>query len=110
MKKMKKNIGMFSLCVLPLACSYVDDVDNDVKAGNPDQPQSETEVINGIPAEYTDFPSIVALADAYGGEMCTGTMIKEDLVLTAAHCIPYIESAVYGESEIADAASREFRR
>ncbi|MFQ5486100.1 MAG: trypsin-like serine protease [Desulfobacterales bacterium] len=93
---MKKILA--AMLSLPLvACGPADDKSGEVEL-NP--PQNEARVINGTPGEHSMFPSIVALLDYAGGEMCTGTLIKEDLVITAAHCIPYIESAAYGVSDI----------
>ena len=40
------------------------------------------EVVNGVKAEHSQFPSIIVLADVWNGEHCTATMIKPDLVLT----------------------------
>ena len=68
-----------------------------------DSPKKEGEVINGNPAEYSSFPSIVALAGHDGSEWCSGTLIKPDFVITAAHCIPYdpgSRTIVYGVSDI----------
>lgn len=67
-----------------------------------DFPGHETQVINGTPGLHEDFPSIIAMT-YFGLEMCTGTLIRPDFILTAAHCVPYLEKAVYGLSDISEA-------
>jgi len=43
-------------------------------------------VVYGWEVEPSEYPSVVALAN-YDGPFCSGTLIKPDLVITAAHCI-----------------------
>ena len=68
-----------------------------------------TEIVNGMPAAYSQFPSIVAVAYQYEtGDfltiLCSGTLIAPNLVQTAAHCLGYFESKdllmVYGRDEL----------
>ena len=67
-----------------------------------DFPDYKTNVINGTPGLHEDFPSVIAMT-YLGSEVCTGTLIKPDFILTAAHCVPYLEKAIYGYSDISEA-------
>lgn len=94
---MKKLTAIAGSSLLLLACSPAE------KVSYFNQPENETYVINGTPAEHAQFPSIVAMIDLYGSQRCSGTLIRPDLVLTAAHCIPPSPSViniVYGSSDI----------
>lgn len=52
-------------------------------------------VQNGWVAEHADYPSIVAITHyVQGTSFCTGTLLADDLVLTAAHCV-YGKSSAY---------------
>ena len=49
-------------------------------------------IVNGIETNHDKFPSIVGIATLNENKTaayhwCTGTLIKKDLVLTAAHCV-----------------------
>jgi len=68
-------------------------------------PQNDTDVINGQEALHKEFPTIVALTRNNGkSEFCSGTLLKADLVLTAAHCIESMSlkhsHVVYGHENI----------
>src|SRR5688572_24930314 len=49
----------------------------------------ESEIVGGTPVAPQDAPFVAALFQDFGGEffqLCGGTFIAEDIVLTAAHC------------------------
>ncbi|XP_047474479.1 serine protease ami-like isoform X2 [Penaeus chinensis] len=50
---------------------------------------TETRIHNGIFAQLNEFPHMVALVDRFRNQhaFCGGTLISENFVLTAAHCI-----------------------
>ena len=48
-------------------------------------------VIGGSPADITDFPHAVSLQQ-YGEHFCAGTLISDEWVLTAAHCVYKVET------------------
>lgn len=94
---MKKNLAVLT-SLLALGCN----VETGVPQFHP--PENEAEVINGVPAEHYQVPFIVALTQGYNGTipLCTGTLIKPDYVVTAAHCIfASPDWIVYGSSDVA---------
>jgi MYXO-CTERM domain-containing protein len=48
-------------------------------------------VIGGHPTAEGKFPAVGALLDDSGSFFCTGTLIRSDVVLTAAHCLAFLE-------------------
>ena len=45
-------------------------------------------VIGGTPTPEGEYPAVGSLwSESFGGSSCTGTLIRSDVVLTAAHCI-----------------------
>ncbi len=60
-------------------------------------------IVNGQDVGHAQFPSIVALAVNEGkSEFCTGSLIHEQVVLTAAHCVSSSldVKVVYGSSDL----------
>lgn len=52
-----------------------------------DLDSSEAPVIGGRVVGAGEFPNVVALVDDAGDPLCSGTLIRADAVLTAAHCL-----------------------
>lgn len=50
--------------------------------------ETRAPIVGGEPLSSPSGP-IVALVDALGAPMCTGTLVDEDSVLTAAHCLDH---------------------
>lgn len=54
-------------------------------------------IIGGTEVQATDKiqNSIVAVYDAFEGEICTGSLLPNNIVLTAAHCVGYFTEDMY---------------
>lgn len=66
-----------------------------LSCGKPIPVNSNTAVINGV--STSDYPAVVQILSEYPGNrggMCTGTFIRDDLLITAAHCVDGAKSVV----------------
>lgn len=78
-----KNIALLFL-LLTLACT------GSVYENSEIYSKDQSSIINGHKASVEDFPSIGALVTNEGtNQVCTVTLIKKDLALTAAHCVEH---------------------
>ncbi|MBU0470047.1 MAG: trypsin-like serine protease [Nanoarchaeota archaeon] len=94
---MKKKLLTLSSALLMFSCG------SETKINSFDFPKKNPHIINGTLTDQSQFPSVAALIDYYGSEWCSGTLIKPDFIITAAHCIPSTPTSmkvVYGVSDI----------
>lgn len=81
-----KKIAVLLLSVFVVSCTSEQ---NPVSLNN-----NQNGIMGGTLAADTDSPvrSVVAIVDAKDGSSCTGTLIAENIVLTAAHCVKGINT------------------
>lgn len=87
-----------------IGCSENDDVNRNYDLKN------KVQIINGEPAEHSEYPSSFALMSKWvDTPICSGTLIKSNLGITAAHCIHGKNikdlSVAYGYSDAVDDGS-----
>ena len=64
---------------------------SDASAARSPLARHQAPVIGGHPTAEGKFPAVGALLDDQGDFFCTGTLIRADVVLTAAHCLAFLE-------------------
>lgn len=77
-----------ALFLLSLSACHVSPQSSQIKS-------TDFSIINGTPVETPDWisQSTVAIYDDYTGEVCSGVLVGDNIVLTAAHCLgPSTES------------------
>ncbi len=90
---MRTNLSQFALILVVPLLIPMSLVTTSCKHGSQ---ESATKIIGGI-EDYTTFPAAVGLViereKEPGRGACTGTIVREDLILTAAHCL--VEAGAY---------------
>ncbi len=73
--------------------------------GKSNAPSSDLNLVNGT-VDYKSSPGVIGLyikRTGHGKQECTGTIVRHDLVLTAAHCIlEGVENVVFPFRNLAD--------
>ncbi|XP_062550551.1 chymotrypsin-1-like [Armigeres subalbatus] len=64
-----------------------------------------TRIVNGTDASISDFPFVVSLRGSTGSHSCGGSILNENWILTAAHCVnyyttPILQSIQAGRSDV----------
>ncbi|KAJ8021040.1 Ovochymase-1 [Holothuria leucospilota] len=74
-----------------------DDVFNTEICGTRPAAPVRGRIVGGTGASFGDWPWIASLRDDYGDHQCGATLITERWAITAAHCIGYVSSAIFGD-------------
>ncbi len=64
--------------------------------------EKETRIIGGFEAEEDRHPYSVSLQDRFTGHFCGGSLILNDVILTAAHCLGGTIDALIGRHDFED--------
>ena len=72
-----------------------------------DPPQKQTEIFYGEEIEHGEIPAIGGLI--IGSGLCSATLIHEQIVLTAGHCIsqPFYTRFIYGVSDLKEVINEQ---
>ncbi|MEK6863573.1 MAG: trypsin-like serine protease [Nanoarchaeota archaeon] len=72
-----------------------------------DPPQKQTEIFYGEEIEHGEIPAIGGLI--VGSGLCSATLIHEQMVLTAGHCIskPFYTRFIYGVSDLKEVINEQ---
>ncbi|KAL5013006.1 hypothetical protein ScPMuIL_011557 [Solemya velum] len=103
---------VFALPTLPSAAddNTTSDILDDTNSTSdtntqPDPPIVADRIINGEQARVSDWPSLTLLQNN-GSYLCSGVLVKKNVVLTAAHCVVGLSSpkitAVFGVQNVHD--------
>ena len=79
MKQLCKNIFIFIFLFLIVSS-------NAENSNNDDRDKTKVNIVGGTDARIGEFPHIVTLLDKNMEFYCGGSLIYNDIILTAAHC------------------------
>lgn len=97
MKTRKKIIMTGILSLILGACAPQNQNTQSDAILNDQLNSSQSSIIGGTNVSQTSpiKKTIVAVYDAYEGQLCTGSLITSNVVMTAAHCIGQMKEAMY---------------
>lgn len=65
----------------------------------------DLEIVGGIEASSGEFPFMVSVQDKFGNHICGASLVAEDVLLSAAHCLGGISRARLGSSNLRSESS-----